>query len=45
MDGADLALVLDNRIDFSVLLRRKKEIAAQRRIVFVPASDIINGKY
>jgi hypothetical protein len=45
MDGADLALVLDSRIDFSVLLRRKKEIAAQRRIVFVPASDIINGKY
>jgi hypothetical protein len=45
MDGSDLALVLDNRIDLCTLLRRKKEIAAQRRIVFASAQDIMNGKY
>lgn len=45
MDGSDLALVLDGRIDLTALLRRKKEIAAQRRIVFAHVSEIMSGKY
>ena len=41
MDGGDLMLVLDGRIDLPELLFRKKEIAAQRRRIFVSANDII----
>jgi hypothetical protein len=44
MDGGDLMLVLDGRIDLPELLFRKKEIAAQRRRIFVPANDIILGR-
>lgn len=44
MDGGDLYLVLDQRIDLAELLGRKKDSAAQRRKIFVPASDIIAGK-
>lgn len=44
MDGGDLMLVLDRRIDLPELLFRKKEIAAQRRRIFVPANDIILGR-
>lgn len=45
MDGGDLMLVFDGRIDLPELLFRKKEIAAQRRSIFVSANDIILGRY
>jgi hypothetical protein len=44
MDGSDLMLVLDGRIDLGELLSRKKDLAAQRRKIFVSASDIILGR-
>jgi hypothetical protein len=44
MDGGDLMLTLDGRIDLPELLFRKKEIAAQRRRIFVSANDIILGR-
>ena len=44
MDGGDLMLVLDGRIDLPELLFRKKEIAAQKRKIFVTANDIILGR-
>jgi hypothetical protein len=44
MDGADLLLSLDGRIDLPELLSRKKEIASQKRKIFVPANDIILGR-
>jgi hypothetical protein len=44
MDGGDVMLVLDSRIDLSELLFRKKEVAAQRRQIFVSANDIILGR-
>ncbi|HEX9201166.1 MAG TPA: hypothetical protein VF865_16520 [Acidobacteriaceae bacterium] len=44
MDGADLLLVLEGRIDLPELLFRKKEVASQRRKLFVSASDIIMGR-
>ena len=44
MDGADLMLVLDGRIDLPELLSRKKDVASQRRRIFVPANDIILGR-
>ena len=45
MDGADLMLILDGRIDLPEVLSRKKEIAAQRRKIFVTANDIILGRF
>ena len=45
MDGADLSSVLEGRIDLADLLRRKRDIAAQRGLVFVPSHDILAGKY
>ena len=44
MDGSDLMLVLDGRIDLPELLFRKKELAAQRRMIFVTANDIVLGR-
>jgi hypothetical protein len=44
MDGGDLMLVLDGRIDLGELLSRKKDLAAQRRKIFVSADDIILGR-
>jgi hypothetical protein len=44
MDGGDLMLVLDGRIDLGELLSRKKDLAAQRRKIFVSANDIILGR-
>lgn len=43
-DGGDLMMVLDGRIDLAELLFRKKELAAQRRMIFVSANDIILGR-
>ncbi|MYJ78992.1 MAG: restriction endonuclease [Caldilineaceae bacterium SB0670_bin_27] len=45
MDGADLFSVLEGRIDLADLLQRKRTIAAQRGLVFVPFHDILAGKY
>jgi hypothetical protein len=44
MDGGDLMLALEGRIDLPELLFRKKEVAAQRRMIFVTANDIILGR-
>jgi hypothetical protein len=44
MDGADLMLVVEGRIDLPELLFRKKEVAAQRRMIFVSANDIVLGR-
>lgn len=45
MDGSDLMLVFDGRIDLGELLSRKKDLAAQRRRIFVSANDIILGRF
>jgi hypothetical protein len=34
----------DGRIDLPELLFRKKELAAQRRMIFVTANDIVLGR-
>jgi len=44
MDGADITYVLEGRIDFCDLLRRKKDIAVQKRRIFCSAGNIISGK-
>jgi hypothetical protein len=44
MDGGDLMMVLEGRIDLPELLFRKKEIAAQGREIFVSANNIILGR-
>ncbi len=44
MDGADLFMVLDGRIALIDLLQRKKDIAVQKKLIFVSANDIILGK-
>jgi hypothetical protein len=43
MDGSDLSLVLEGRIDLCDLLERKKEIAVQKRVIFVTAQQILQG--
>jgi hypothetical protein len=44
MDGADLMLVLEGRVDLAELLRRKRSVAAQRGEVFVSAQRILLGE-
>jgi Restriction endonuclease len=44
MDGADLFMVLDGRIDLADLLQRKKDIAVQKKKINVSANDIILGR-
>ena len=44
MDGCDLFMVLDGRIDLADLLQRKKDIAVQKKQIYVSADDIILGK-
>lgn len=44
IDGGDLMMVLEGRIDLGELLSRKKEVAAQKRTIFVSANDIILGR-
>jgi hypothetical protein len=44
MDGADLFMVLDGRIDLADLLQREKDIAVQKKNICVSANDIILGK-
>ncbi len=44
MDGSDLMLVVEARIDLPELLFRKRELAAQRRMIFVTANDIVLGR-
>lgn len=43
MDGADLMMVLDGKIDLSDLLRRKRDVAVDKRKIYVSASEIIQG--
>lgn len=44
MDGMDLAAVLSGQIDFSDLLKRKRDIAVQRRLIFASVTQIMTGK-
>jgi hypothetical protein len=44
MDGADLFLVLEGRIDLADLLQRKKDIAVQKKNIYQSANDIILGR-
>lgn len=43
MDGADLMMVLEAKIDLSDLLSRKRDVAVDKRKVFVSAAQIIQG--
>jgi hypothetical protein len=43
MDGEDLMVVLEGRIELPDLLMRKKDLAVQQRRVFVRATDILKG--
>jgi hypothetical protein len=43
MDGGDLMAVLEGRMDFVDLLRRKRDLAVQKRLIFVRVSDILKG--
>jgi len=45
MDGADLFMVLEGRIDLADLLQRKKDIAVQKKNICVSANDIILGRH
>jgi len=45
MDGTDLMLVLEGRIRLDDLLRRKIDLAAERRLIAISANDIISGRY
>lgn len=44
MDGGDITYVLEGRIDFCDLLRRKKDIAVQKRQILCSAANIMSGK-
>lgn len=43
MDGEDLMVVLEGRIELPDLLNRKKDLAVQKRCVFVRATEILKG--
>jgi Restriction endonuclease len=43
MDGGDLMVVLEGRMEFPDLLLREKDFAVQKRRVFVRASEILKG--
>lgn len=45
MNGQDLMMVLEGRIELPDLIQRKKDIAVQRREVFVSATDILQGTF
>ncbi len=45
MDGGDLMAVLEGLVDLRDLLIRKKDVASQRRTVFVRAQEIMSGKF
>lgn len=44
MDGMDLMAVLGEQIDLSDLLKRKRDIAVQRRLIFASVTQIMTGK-
>lgn len=44
MDGGDLIAVLEGRIDLTVLLQRKKDLAVEKRNIFVRVNEILGGK-
>jgi len=43
MDGGDIMLTVENRIELPELLQRKKDLASEKRRVFVPAAEILKG--
>ena len=45
MNGQDLMIVFESRIELPDLIQRKKDVAVQRRLVFVSATDILQGRY
>lgn len=45
MDGMDLMAVLNGQIDLSDLLKRKRDIAVQRRLIFASVTQIMTGKF
>ena len=44
MDGMDLMSVLGGQIDLGDLLKRKRDIAVNRRRIFAPIAEILAGK-
>lgn len=44
MDGQDITFVSEGRIDLCDLLRRKRDIAVQKRRIFVSVVDVLAGK-
>jgi hypothetical protein len=45
MDGSDVIFVLEGRIDLCDLLERKKQIAVQKRKIFITAQTILSGNF
>ncbi len=45
MDGMDLIAVLNCQIDLSDLLKRKRDIAVQRRLIFTSVTQIMTGEF
>lgn len=43
MDGADLMMVLEAKIDLTDLLRRKRDVAVDKRKIYVSAAQILQG--
>jgi hypothetical protein len=44
VDGSDLFMVHDGRIDLADLFQRKKDTAVQKKKIYISANDIILGK-
>ena len=44
MDGMDLMSVLSGQIDLGDLLKRKRDIAVNRRLIFARVAQIMTGK-
>ena len=44
MDGMDLMTVLNDQIDLNDLLKRKRDIAVKRRLIFASVTQIMTGK-
>ena len=43
MDGADLAAVLEQKIELPDLMQRKKDLAVQKQQIFVRVNEIFGG--
>ena len=45
MDGLDLVIVLEGNFDLVDLIKRKRDVASSKRLVFVQASEFLKGSY